>query len=135
MKRICFYTSDYGYGHAARDIAIIRGICKQLDVMVYVKTDVPFEFMKRSLPSVRVIQRSNDVGVSMSGESTVADCAKTGQAVDDWVHSWKSFIGDEKSFCDGAANAGICEANMNIAVTKSVTIKTIPREKRNTDFC
>ena len=55
LKRICFYTSDYGYGHAARDIAIIRGICKQLDVKVFARTNVPFEFMKHSLPSVRVI--------------------------------------------------------------------------------
>lgn len=100
MKRICLYTSDYGYGHAARDIAVIRGICKHLDVRVYVKTNVPFEFMKRSLPSVRVTQKSNDVGMFMIGESSVADAAKTGQAVDDWVSSWKSFILEEKSFCE-----------------------------------
>jgi len=100
LKRICFYTSDYGYGHAARDIAIIRGICKQLDVKVYVRTDVPFEFMKHSLPSVRVMQRRNDIGMSMIGESYVVDAAKTGQTLDDWVDSWKSFIGEEKSFCD-----------------------------------
>jgi hypothetical protein len=100
LKRICFYTSDYGYGHAARDIAVIRGICKHLNVKVYVKTDVPFEFMKRSLPSVRVIQKSNDVGMFMIGESSVADAAKTGQAVDDWLSSWKSFISGEKSFCE-----------------------------------
>lgn len=100
LKRICFYTSDYGYGHAARDIAVIRGICEQLDVRVYVKTNVPFEFMKHSLPSVRVIQKSNDVGMFMIGESSVADAAKTGQAVDDWVSSWESFILEEKSFCE-----------------------------------
>jgi hypothetical protein len=63
LKRICFYTSDHGYGHAARDIAIIRGICKQLDVRVYVKTDVPFEFMKHSLPFAQVIRRRNDIGI------------------------------------------------------------------------
>lgn len=100
MKRICFYTSDYGYGHAARDIAVIRGICKHLDARVYVKTDVPFEFMKHSLPSVRVIQKRNDVGMFMIGESSVADAAKTGQAVDDWVSSWETFILEEKSFCE-----------------------------------
>lgn len=100
MKRICFYTSDYGYGHAARDIAVIRGIYKQFDAQILVKTDVPFEFMKHSLSSVRVIQRRNDVGVSMIEESSVADAAKTSQAVDDWVGSWKSFIREEKSFCE-----------------------------------
>jgi hypothetical protein len=99
LKRICFYTSDYGYGHAARDIAVIRGICKQLDAQIYVKTDVPFEFMKHSLPSARVIRRRNDVGLSMCGDSSVADAIKTGQAVDEWVRTWKSFILEEKSFC------------------------------------
>ncbi len=99
MKRICFYTSDHGYGHAARDIAIIRGICKQLDVRVYVKTDVPFEFMNHSLPFAQVIRKRNDMGVFMSGESSVADAAKTGQIVDDWVESWETFIREEKAFC------------------------------------
>lgn len=99
LKRICFYTSDHGYGHAARDIAIIRGICKQLDVRVCVKTDVPFEFMKHSLPFAQIIRRRNDMGIFMSGESCVADEAKTGQMVDDWVESWETFIREEKAFC------------------------------------
>jgi uncharacterized protein (TIGR00661 family) len=100
LKRICFYTSDYGYGHAARDIAVIRSICKQLDVKVYVKTDVPYEFMKHSLPSARVIRRRNDVGLTMCGNSSVADATKTCQAVDEWVGTWESYILEEKSFCE-----------------------------------
>ena len=39
--------------------------------------------------------------MSMIGESSVVDAAKTGQALDDWVRSWKSFIGEEKSFWKG----------------------------------
>lgn len=100
MKRICFYTSDYGYGHAARDIAIIRGICKRLDVRVYVKTDGPFEFMMNSLPFTQAIRRRNDIGIFMSGESSVADAEKTGRMVDDWVASWETFIREEKRFCE-----------------------------------
>jgi predicted glycosyltransferase len=40
MTNICFYISDYGYGHASRDIAIIRRILKEFfgDVKIYVKT-------------------------------------------------------------------------------------------------
>jgi len=67
LRKICFYTSDYGYGHAARDIAIIIGICKQLDIQTFVKTNVTFEFMKQSLPFVRFVQRKNDIGVFTSG--------------------------------------------------------------------
>ena len=31
MTNICFYTSDYGYGHASRDIAIIRRILDEFN--------------------------------------------------------------------------------------------------------
>jgi UDP:flavonoid glycosyltransferase YjiC (YdhE family) len=98
LKRICFYTSDYGYGHAARDVAVIRGLLDQNDFQILVRTYVPFQFMRKSLPSVRVFQRKNDVGVFMNGAK--ADAKKTGQMVDAWVDSWDSYIAEEMSFCE-----------------------------------
>ena len=99
MKKICFYTSDYGYGHAARDIAVIRGLLDQFDLEILVKAQVPFHFMRQSLPCARVFQKKNDVGVFMKRDGTQVDSKKTGQMVDAWVDSWDEYIEEEAEFC------------------------------------
>lgn len=66
MKTICFYISDYGYGHATRSIALIREIVDSCDdVNVIVKTSGPYKFTKKSLhhPRVSAIRCRNDIGV------------------------------------------------------------------------
>ena len=97
---ICFYTSDYGYGHAARDIALIRRITDEFNANVYVKTEYPFDFMKKSLKGVKVIKRCNDVGVVFNGESVTADKPKTEEALKEWISSWSDYIEEEKRFCE-----------------------------------
>ena len=79
MKNICFYISDYGYGHASRDIAIIRQILNAFtDVKIFVKSDGPFNFLRQSLPqeSVQVIQTRNDVGVVFKENSVIEEAYK-----------------------------------------------------------
>ena len=82
MTNICFYISDYGYGHASRDIAIVRKILNEnKDVKIFVKTDGPFHFVRQSLPqkNVEVIQTKNDIGVVFKGNSVSVDKEKTAQ--------------------------------------------------------
>lgn len=94
--RVCFYTSDYGYGHAARDIALIRGLQETLHAEVIVRTGSPAEFMARSLPGVRVLRVWNDPGVLMDG--TVVDKERTLTAVERWLSTWDDCIAGEKAF-------------------------------------
>lgn len=66
MTNTCFYISDYGYGHASMDIAIVRRILSEFgDVKIYIKTDRLFHFVKQSLPqkNVEVLRAKNDIGV------------------------------------------------------------------------
>ena len=94
--RICFYTSDFGYGHAARDIALIRELQETLHAEILVRTGTPAEFMSRSLPGVEVVQGPNDPGVVMDGAAV--DTEKTLAAVEQWLSSWDDYITREKAF-------------------------------------
>ena len=94
--RICFYTSDFGYGHAARDIALIRELQETLHAEVVVRTGSPAEFMSRSLPDVEVLQGPNDPGVVMDGAAV--DRERTLAAVEQWLSSWEGYIASEKAF-------------------------------------
>ncbi len=94
--RICFYVSDFGYGHAARDIALARGLQETLHAEVVVRTGLPAEFMARSLPGVEVLRGQNDPGVVMEGAAV--DRERTLAAVEEWLTSWERYIAAEKIF-------------------------------------
>lgn len=99
MKRICFYTSDYGYGHAARDIALIRRIKQAGFSDTFVKTDTAFDFMSRSLPGCTVERQQNDIGPVYREDSIKVDRDSTERALNAWVDSWDGYIRAEKDFC------------------------------------
>jgi hypothetical protein len=94
--KVCFYTSDFGYGHAARDIALIRELQETLHAEVVVRTGSPAEFVSRSLPDVEVVQGPNDPGVVMDGAAV--DRERTLAAVEQWLSSWEGYIASEKVF-------------------------------------
>ena len=96
QPRICFYTSDFGYGHAARDIALIRELQESLNAEVVVRTGRPAEFMGRSLPGVEVLRGENDPGVVMDG--AVVDRDRTLAAVEQWIVSSEDYAGAERAF-------------------------------------
>jgi uncharacterized protein (TIGR00661 family) len=103
MTNICFYISDYGYGHASRDIAIIRRILSKYNgVRIYIKTEGPFHFVHQSLPqkNVEVIQTKNDIGVVFKKNSATVDRERTKKMVDEWIDSWDGYIQSERKFCE-----------------------------------
>jgi len=103
MTNICFYISDYGYGHASRDIAIIRRIIDEFNgIKIYSKTDGPFHFVMDSLlqKNVQVIQTKNDIGVAFKQKSVTVDYERTKNMLDQWSSSWDDYIQTEKMFCE-----------------------------------
>ncbi|KOO50433.1 hypothetical protein [Priestia koreensis] len=76
MKKIAYYISDYGYGHAARSIAIIRELLKQYDdVEVVICHSFALAFLQQSLPQERVTYRriQTDIGYILKAGSLEPD--------------------------------------------------------------
>jgi uncharacterized protein (TIGR00661 family) len=102
MKTICFYISDYGYGHAARAIALIREITARYnDIRIIVKTKGPYVFSKRSLltPHVIVVKCQNDISLFHQQGADTIDREKTVTAFLQWMNSWKVYISSEYEYC------------------------------------
>jgi uncharacterized protein (TIGR00661 family) len=100
---ICFYISDYGYGHASRSIAIIRKLLDEYkDVKIYIKNSGAFDFIWNSLPreNVEVIHSKNDIGVIFRENSVIVDREQTRKMLIDWISSWNEFVKKEKTFCE-----------------------------------
>jgi len=100
---ICFYISDYGYGHASRSIAIIRKLLSEYsDIKIFVKNSGAFDYIKQSLPSenIEVIKTENDIGVIFRDNSIIVDGEQTRKILIDWISTWDKFIKAEKIFCE-----------------------------------
>jgi len=101
VKKICYYISDYGFGHASRSIAVIRKILTQTDdVHVTVKCNSPFAFLKDSLEGtgVECICRQNDVGVILKEGSIEVDCEQTKILFEQWMATWPEYISEEAEY-------------------------------------
>ena len=61
MKKILYYVTDHGKGHATRSIAIIQEILKH-NIEVVVRNTNAIKFFKQSLPDVKTILGKTDVG-------------------------------------------------------------------------
>ena len=104
MPAFCFYVSDYGLGHAARSIALIRKILSRFPrSRIFVKSDGPYDLLVRSLsdPRVSVIRCRNDVCVPLLPDTDAVDADRTRDLVLGWMESWNSYVADEVRFCTG----------------------------------
>jgi UDP:flavonoid glycosyltransferase YjiC (YdhE family) len=100
---ICFYISDYGYGHASRSIAIIRKLLsKYKDGKIFIKNSGAFDYIRHSLPqeNIEVVNTNNDIGVIFRDNSVIVDRKQTRKILIDWTSSWDKFIKMEKLFCE-----------------------------------
>ena len=96
MKRIIVYVSDHGYGHAARTIGLLRQF--KLDDEIIVKNSNAFNFIKKSLPEIKVIHSQTDVGPISNLFSENSDSEKTFNLYSNWIKNEKKWIANEINY-------------------------------------
>lgn len=72
MKRILYYITDHGRGHATRTVAIIRELQK-IGIEVIIRNSNVQEFLHKSLPDTSVIPGITDVGPKMKNDGVSID--------------------------------------------------------------
>ena len=95
MKRICFYLSNYGFGHIARNIPIIVSVVKNYDTFVYVVCDECYiEFIRQNFETMltaehykRIVFRANhtDVGLICKDGTLDVDTVRLTQATTEFL--------------------------------------------------
>ncbi|NCU27019.1 hypothetical protein EOM86_09910 [Candidatus Nomurabacteria bacterium] len=96
---IRYYISDHGYGHASRSIALIRGLQRDLDASVSIRTHTSADFLSQSLFECRIDKQKNDVGPIMDPATSSVDTAKTEKHLTTWLESWDEFVREETKYC------------------------------------
>ena len=97
MKRILFYISGHGYGHATRSIEVVKAL-QELDerVEVIFETDAaPWLFPLNLRGRYRLLQRQTDVGV-VQQDSYFADKLATLQAFAAFYRTFEEHIREDR---------------------------------------
>lgn len=121
MRNVAFYISDHGFGHASRNIPIIRYILEaKNDIRVYIITGTKQgEFIKESLTdtknynnvSFKSIDRL-DLGLVLKNNSLDIDKEKLNEEVIKYINSWDERVNLEKNF--------LIDKNINLVISDIV---------------
>ncbi|WP_162927830.1 glycosyltransferase [Bacillus sp. Y1] len=101
MKRIAYYISDYGYGHASRSIAIIRELLQKNDINITVCHSFAQEFIKRSLHNTNSVgyrKINTDIGYFLKKDSIYPDKIRLSLEYKNFMSNWDELIRQEQAF-------------------------------------
>ncbi|WP_026692793.1 glycosyltransferase [Peribacillus kribbensis] len=101
MKRIAYYISDYGFGHATRSAAIIQELLKQdRDISIIICNSYAVEYLEKLLPDDRIKFRciKTDVGYFLQEDSIEPDAKRLNKEYDQYIKSWPALIKEEWRF-------------------------------------
>jgi len=98
MKKIVYYVSEYGFGHAARSIALIRELLKQSeDIHLEVVNQYARKFLKDSLPNpnVSLYNLSTDIGYVLKEGSVLPDQDRQIVKIERYITSFQDLVESE----------------------------------------
>lgn len=97
MKKIVYYITDQGRGHATRSVAIIREILK-LGIEVIIRNNNVRDFLSKSLPNVIVKEGKTDVGTTLTNNAISIDIDKTEENIIHWINQFENNSDTEYDF-------------------------------------
>lgn len=86
MKKIIYYVTDHGMGHATRSVAIIRELQKH-NIEVIIRNSNLRNFFTQSLLNIKIIPGKTDVGPVFFNDNISIDEKKTQNTLQSWIEN------------------------------------------------
>jgi uncharacterized protein (TIGR00661 family) len=83
MKKIFYYITDHGKGHATRSIAIIKELQKNFDVII--RNSIAQDMIKQSLPGIKLISGKTDQGSIIKKNGISINKSQTKNKFETWT--------------------------------------------------
>jgi len=99
LKKIQYYVSDIGRGHATRTVAVVRDL-KKLGFEVIIRNSNVIEFLQYSLPNVKILDGLTDVGPYIKSDGIFIDEVKTKQNVNCWINEINYYVEKEQKILE-----------------------------------
>lgn len=94
--KILYYVTSHGLGHSTRTVAIIRELKKNAQIIV--RSDDPLNFLKQSLPKIKIIKGHTDFAPAMCKKNGMLfDESKTRTNLSNWIYNMSDLIKKEST--------------------------------------
>lgn len=100
MKKLIYYITDHGKGHATRSVAIIREL-QRLNIEIIVRNSNVVKFLQESLPNNLIISGITDVGPDIKSDLVSIDEISTKNNISKWIKNLENTV---KSECEKVSN-------------------------------
>ena len=67
MKKLIYYITDHGKGHATRSVSIIRKL-QEYDLDIIIRNSNAINFLQKSLPGIQIKEGLTDVGPILNSD-------------------------------------------------------------------
>lgn len=94
MKKIIYYITDHGMGHATRSIAIIRKL-QELGIEVIVRNSNSTNIIKKSLPNTEIITGLTDVGPIIESNGISINQKQSEKKIVNWLENMDKYVKEE----------------------------------------
>jgi uncharacterized protein (TIGR00661 family) len=84
MKKIIYYITDHGLGHATRAVALIREL-QSLNYEIIVRTSINENFIQKSLSRIKIQSGITDVGPTINDDGMSIDVTKSKPNIEKWI--------------------------------------------------
>jgi uncharacterized protein (TIGR00661 family) len=89
MKRVLYYITDHGRGHATRSIAIIKELQK-CNIDVIIRNSNLENFLKNSLQNTKILSGKTDIGPKIKPDGFSIDIKKSKKDIHFWIKDLKN---------------------------------------------
>jgi UDP-N-acetylglucosamine:LPS N-acetylglucosamine transferase len=90
MKKIIYYVTDHGLGHATRSVALIRELQKY-NLEIIVRNSNAKHFLKNSLEHTRIVSDKTDVGPLIKNDGISINETKSKPIIKEWIDSIEEY--------------------------------------------
>ena len=88
MKKILYYVTDHGLGHATRSIALIRELVKN-DIQIIIRSHDSSKILHKSLPGIKILDEQISVGPKIKDDGISIDITETKKIFKNWIQDFE----------------------------------------------
>lgn len=94
MKKILYYITDHGRGHATRSVAIIRKL-ESLGFEIIIRNSNVVDFLTKSLPKTQIISGQTDIGPEINDDGISIKQNDSVEKIGSWIQNVQDFVEKE----------------------------------------
>ena len=97
MKKLIYYITDHGKGHATRSVSIIRKL-QEYDLDIIIRNSNAVNFLQKSLPGIQIKEGLTDVGPILNSDEISINHNESIERISDWINKLDDFSNEEAKF-------------------------------------